>query len=74
MKKLIAIGNRYLREMDLGDVTLLKICLIALGVLIGLGSAKRHKKAMSLLATFAFVGTWIPLMGKFFCIILKSEE
>lgn len=74
MKKLIAAGNRYLKEMDLNDVALLKICLTALGVLIGLGGSTRHKKRMSLLAGFAFVGAWIPLMAKFFRVILTAEE
>lgn len=74
MKKLISAGNRYLKEMDLSDIALLKICLTALGVLIGLGGSKRHRKSMSLLAGFAFVGAWIPLMMKFFGFILKMEE
>lgn len=74
MKKFIAVGNRYLKKMDLTDVALLKICLTALGVLIGLGGSKRHKKSMSLLAGFAFMGTWIPLMAKFFRAILAQEE
>lgn len=74
MKKLIAAGNRYLKEMDLSDISLLKICLTALGVLIGLGGSKRHRKSMSLLAGFAFVGAWIPLMMKFFRFILTTEE
>jgi hypothetical protein len=74
MKKIIAAGNRYLKKMDLTDVALLKICLTALGVLIGLGSSKRHKKSMSLLAGFAFMGAWIPLMAKFFRAILTQEE
>lgn len=74
MKKLISAGNRYLKEMDLSGITLLKICLTALGVLIGLGGSKRHRKSMSLLAGFAFVGAWIPLMMKFFRFILTTEE
>lgn len=73
MKKLIAAISRYLKEMDLSDLTLLKICLIALGTLIGLGGSGRHKKSMSLLAGFAFVGTCIPLAAKFLSTILKQE-
>ena len=43
MKKLIAAGNLYLKKMDLFDIALLKLCLGALGVLIGLGAAKKHR-------------------------------
>ncbi len=73
MKKLIAAGNLYLKKMDLTDIALLKFCVGALGVLIGLGSAKRHKKGMSFLAGLVFVVTWIPLMGKFLGIITDPE-
>ena len=50
MKKLIAAGNLYLKKMDLTDIALLKLCLGALGVLIGLGAARRHRKSAGVLA------------------------
>lgn len=74
MNKLIAAGNLYLKKMDLTDVALLKFCVGALGVLIGLGAAKHHKKGFSFLAGLVFVATWIPLMGKFFRVITDSED
>lgn len=74
MKKLIAAGNLYLKDMDLTDVALLKICLCSLGVLVGLGASKRHKRPAALLAGGLFVGTYIPLMGKLFKVLLKTEE
>lgn len=74
MKTLLAAGSRYLKEMDLADVALLKFCMGALGVLIGLGTAKHHKKGMSFLAGLTFVGTFLPLMAKFLRVIITPEE
>ena len=74
MKTLLAAGSRYLKKMDLTDVALLKVCVGALGVLIGLGAAKRHKKGASFLAGLVFMGTWIPLMAKFFSVIITPED
>lgn len=74
MNKLIAAGSRYLKRMDLNDVALLKLCVGALGVLVGLGCAKRHKKGAGLVAGFLFVLTYVPLMGKFLATILDTSE
>lgn len=73
MKKLIAAGNLYLKKMDLTDVALLKLCLGSLGVLIGLGCAKRHKKGAGFLAGFLFILTYVPLMGKFLRAVIDAD-
>ena len=46
----------------------------ALGVLVGLGCAKRHKKGAGLVAGLLFVLTYVPLMGKFLATILDTSE
>lgn len=74
MKKLLAAGNMFLKKMDLTDVALLKFCVGALGVLIGLGAAKRHRRGAGALAGLIFVASWIPLMGKFLHVITTVEE
>lgn len=74
MNKLLAAGNLYLKKMDLTDVALLKLCVGALGVLIGLGCAKRHRKSVGFFAGFLFVVTWIPVMGKFVRALTDTEE
>lgn len=65
MNKLIAAGNLFLKKMDLTDVALLKLCVGALGVLVGLGAARRHKRSMGFFAGSLFAFTLVPLMGKF---------
>lgn len=74
MNKLIAAGNLYLKKMDLTDLALVKLCVGALGVLVGLGAAKRHKKSLGLFASALFALTWVPLMGKFLRVITATEE
>lgn len=74
MKKLIDAGNLYLKHMALTDVALLKLCVGALGVLVGLGAAKRHKRSAGLLAGLLFSATCVPLVGKFFLILVDTEE
>lgn len=74
MKNLIAAGNLYLKKMDLSDVALLKVCVGALGVLIGLGAAKKHRRGAGLLAGLVFCLTWVPLMGRFLRAIVAGEE
>lgn len=74
MKKLIAAGNLYLKKMDLFDIALLKLCLGALGVLIGLGAARKHRKSAGVLAGLVFCLTYVPLMGRFFRAIVTGDE
>lgn len=74
MRKLIAAGNLYLKKMDLTDVALLKLCMGALGVLIGLGCAKHHRKSAGFFAGVLFFLTWLPVMGKFFRALTDTEE
>lgn len=73
MKKLIAAGNLYLKKMDLFDIALLKLCLGALGVLIGLGVARKHRKSAGVLAGLVFCLTYVPLMGRFFRAIVTGD-
>ena len=74
MKKLLTAGSMYLKKMDVTDLALLKICMAAFGVLVGLGSAKRHRKGVGLLASLTFAGTFLPLMGKFIRVLTASED
>lgn len=72
MRRLIAAGNLYLKKMDLTDVALLKICVGALGVIVGLGAAKRHRRSAGLLAGLLFALTYVPLMGKFLGVLVDT--
>lgn len=65
MKKLFDYANRYVRESDWKMIALLKFCLCAMGILIGLSVPEERKKEVRCGAVLVFVCTYIPLMMKF---------
>ena len=74
MKKLIAAGNLYLKQINLADVALLKLCVGALGVLVGLKAARRHRRGAGILAGIVFLVTYVPLMSRFLSALVRTEE
>ncbi len=73
MEKLLHAGNRYLKEMDLEDMAALKLCLISLGTLMGIGVSQKMKKPVGLMAGLLFLGTYVPLMSRFTDLYSKAE-
>lgn len=72
MKRLLECANRYVRESDWKDLALVKFCLCAMGLMIGLCIPKEKKRIPLFVAFGVFVGTYVPLMLKF-GEILKEE-
>lgn len=66
MKSLFALGNRYLKECDWKDLALVKFCLWAMGMLIGMQVPAKNKKAVTWGAACVFIVTYVPLMAKFY--------
>ena len=68
MKMLFECADRYLSESTWKDLALVKFCLCATGVMLGVFIPK-EKRAFALGAAFAvFAVTYVPLMVKFFCV------
>ena len=65
MEKLFHVAEEYIKGMKGQDMALLKICLCAAGIIIGITAPKRWRKGLLALAAAAFVITYIPLMAKF---------
>jgi len=76
MGKLFESADKYLAESDWKDLTLIKFCLFAVGILIGVHVLEKDKKAVKIIAAVVFLATYIPLMVKYFRILLekKGEE
>lgn len=74
MKKLFDCADRYLQACTWKDLALLKFCLAAMGVLIGLQIPKKHRITASLVAGLVFLATYIPLMSKFFRVTVSGQE
>ena len=69
MKKLFDCANAYAKQSDWKDFALLKFCLCAMGVLIGLALPKKAKKPAAFTAMAVFTVTYIPLVTKFLRIV-----
>ena len=65
MNGLFTAADRYLRRCKWWDIALLKVCLCALGVLIGLAVPGQRKRTAAWTASAVFVVTYIPLMAGF---------
>lgn len=74
MKKLFAYANQYVAESDWKDIALLKFCLCAMGILIGVSVVPKHKKVVAGGALIVFIATYIPLMSKFLRIVFDRED
>ena len=74
VKKWLTAGEQYLKEMDLEDMAVLKLCLLSMGTLVGLGIPLRGKKATAMLAGLLCMGTYVPLMSKFVELLSRAEQ
>lgn len=74
MSRLFEYADRYIKESDWKDIALLKICLCAIGVLIGISIAPKHKKTVMAIAAVVFGFTYVPLMKKFIGIIIDDNK
>lgn len=73
MKKLFVAANQYLKGCTWKDMALLKICVCAMGVLIGLAVPGRKKRAAAWVASLVFAASYVPLMGKFLPYLLGDK-
>ena len=74
MKCLFSCANQYVKESDWKDFALVKLCLCAIGVMIGLAVPKKKKKMPLLIAAIVFIATYIPLMTKFLRSVFRRED
>lgn len=72
--KLIKKVNNYMQSMNLCDMGLLKICLLSLGMMLGLTVNKKYKKPCLIALAIAFVATYVPVMTKFIGYMIKKSE
>ena len=74
MKRLLKIGNQYVAESDWKDLALIKFCLCARGILIGVHVGSRQKKAVTAAAGGVFAVTYAVLMAKLLRIVFRKED
>lgn len=74
MKRLFGYADEYVKQSDWKDLAMIKFCLAAMGVLIGISLPRKGKKAAAWIAGGIFTVTYIPLMAKFFRIAAKGKN
>lgn len=66
MKALFDFANQYIKTLKWQHFSMIKFCLISLGVLIGLLIPPEMTSAALVAAGIIFVITYIPVMAHFF--------
>ncbi len=74
MKRLFYYADRYLENSTWKDLALIKFCLFSIGVLAGIWMPSKGRKNAGKIALAVFVATYIPLMAKFFAVIMDKDE
>lgn len=69
MRRLFDSADEYLRRSTWRDLAVLKICLLALGTLLGMGVSQKARPRVGLLAGIVFLLTYVPLMGKYIGVV-----
>ncbi len=74
--KLFDYADSYLKKCTWKDLALLKFCLCAVGIIIGICLPKKKKMPLLVGAAAVFTATYIPLMTKFisFCVKKHRED
>lgn len=67
-------ADEYISESDWKDFAVLKFCLCAIGILIGIFLKPKYKKPVGIVAFLVFIGTYVVLMKKFVGICLRDDE
>ena len=65
MREYLDAVNRYLKDSTWQDLLAVKVCLCAVGVLVGLMMPFRKKWIVAWIASLVFVASYVPVMGKF---------
>ena len=72
--KLFEYANGFCKETTWKDLALLKLCLCAIGVMLGLCVSKEKKRPALLAAAAVFAGTYPPLMVRFIQSVLRQRR
>ena len=70
---LIQRADRYAAQSTWKDFALVKLCLGALGVLIGLSVPARRRKGVGILAALVFLPTYVLLIKDFIPFLTERE-
>ncbi len=65
MNKFFDDGVKFFWTCSWKDIGIFKLCLVALGMVLGMSIPEKRRNLPLLLAAGAFTATYIPLMARF---------
>ncbi len=74
MKELIRRSQEYIRSMTIWNMGVLKVCLVAMGALLGMLTPAAARKRGSALALLVFVPAYLWAVGSFLRFLWKKED
>lgn len=74
MKRWLDAADEYIKNWKICDVALLKICVYAAGILLGLAIPKRHKDKAAFIASLVFSVTYVMVMLPFLLMLNKKGK
>jgi hypothetical protein len=74
MKKFLDFTTEYIRQFDWKDLTIIKVCLSAFGITIGLMLPQKHKKPMLIISILVFLGASASILFHFITSFLASND
>lgn len=73
MKKFFILGDIYASESNWKDFALVKFCLFAMGIIVGVNAPKKYRKPITIVSLIVFLSTYIPLMAKVLRIVKDND-
>lgn len=74
MKNVFEYADGYVKSIDWKDISLLKICLCAAGIMIGLSIPEHKKKCSFAAACVVFTVSYIAIIAKFTKMIIHETD
>lgn len=74
MNKLFDNANEFIKQCDWHDLSSLKLCLLSIGVLIGMNIPVKKKERETIYHSVAAVVFGVPLIVKFLKIVFDKSE
>lgn len=74
MKRLFALAEEYMDGCDWKLLAIFKICLLTLGMLIGMYAPRRYRRSLTLTCVPLFLVTYLPLMERLARVWRESGE
>ncbi|CUX16736.1 MULTISPECIES: hypothetical protein [Clostridia] len=73
MKEICECADAFVQKCSIKDFALLKICLCAVGIMVGLSIPEKKRKWPLMAAGFVFIFSYILIMAKFVKICMDER-